>query len=527
MKLKRIVAIMLCVFMILSLAACGNSKKTDTSKEPSETNKVAEDKSTTVEPTKPVSVDLSKQDPVTLTLVLLTDGADYADTAAVDQKVSDLCETALNTKVKIERVSLWDYSTTMNLKLSSGEACDIFESFMNYNTYADNGYLLDLEPYKDLMPDALKLVGDYAQMGYTGGHLYSVTSLKDLATLQGYILRKDWVEETGIDLASVDTMAKFGDLLRAMKKNHPDATPLTNGTTGVGPFLISNMQQKENGGFTMCDIFNTSIGIGLMDPVNSPTVSSVFTTDTYKKSIEFAYQWAKEGLIAKSDISSGAEQVRAGTSGGYAMPYKPGVDIQEKTNCDTEMKLWTPNMNEALATTNNSFAWSVNTNCKYPERAVQLLNYLYTNEECMNLLSWGIEGKDYVFTDKENKIINYPNGVDSSTVGYSLWSKFGVPNTYLQYLLEGSDPDQWNKMDEFNKNAKKSVAFGFAFDSGPVTNEASVVTNIVSEYNNALTSGLMDPSEKYDEFIKKMKDAGLDKVIAEAQKQLDTWLASK
>lgn len=65
------------------------------------------------------------KEPVTLTMVLLTDGADYADTAEVDARVSEICENALNTTVNIERVSLWDYATTMNLKLSSGEPCDL------------------------------------------------------------------------------------------------------------------------------------------------------------------------------------------------------------------------------------------------------------------------------------------------------------------------------------------------------------------------------------------------------------------
>lgn len=465
------------------------------------------------------------KEPVTLTMVLLTDGADYADTDEVDAKVSEICENALNTTLNIERVSLWDYATTMNLKLSSGEPCDLFQGWINYNTYAANGYYLDLEPYKEYMPDILELIGDYVNMGYTGDKLYSVTAVKDLATLQGFIMRKDWVEETGIDLTTVDTMEKFGDLLRAIKANYPEATPITNGTTGVMPYSFTNLIEKEGGGFTMADTLSS--GVVLLDPENSSVVSNTYATETYKKSIELSYEWAKEGLIAKSDISSGAEQVRAGLSGGYAMPYKPGVDIQEKTNCDTEMVLWIPELSEALATTNNNYSWSVNANCKYPERAVELLNFLYTSEECMNLLSWGIEGKDYVFTDKENGIINYPEGVDSSTVNYSLWSKFGVQNTYLQYLLEGSDPDQWEQMHEFNTGGKTSVAFGFAFDSTPVTSEVSAVQNVIDEYGTALGSGLMDPAEKYEEFLQKLDEAGINTIIEEAQRQLDEWLAAK
>lgn len=540
--MKKMCAGLLATMLVVSAAACG---KDDGAKAPAQTGKTTEaanpgesgavgtegngengtSQSGNGDMQGSGSADLSGQDPVTLTMVLLTDGADYADTKAVDQTVSDICEVALNTKLNIERVSLWDYATTMNLKLSSGEPCDLFQGWMNYNTYATNGYFLDLEPYKEYMPDILELIGDYVQMGYTGGHLYSVTAVKDLANLQGFILRKDWVEETGIDLTTVDTYEKFGDLLRAMKKNHPDATPLTSGTTGTAPYGLPTLVEMEGGGFRMAE--QLSNGVGLMDPVNSSEVSNLFKSESFKRGIEFCYEWAKEGLIAKSDISSGAELVRAGQSGGYAMPYKPGVDIQEKTNCDTEMVLWIPPMDEALATTNNGYAWSVNANCEYPERAVQLLNYLYTSEECMNLLSWGIEEKDYVFVDKEKGIIDYPEGVDSSTVNYSLWSKFGVPNTYLQYLLNGSDPEQWVQMDAFNSGAKPSKAFGFAFDESPVASQVAAVKNVTDEYVTALGSGLMDPAEKYEEFLQRLEDAKIQDIIDEAQRQLDAWMSSK
>lgn len=525
--MKKLATGMLAAMLTLSMAACGGqgkeSKAPISSEKETGSGQSGEQESGDSQNTEG-SLDFSQQEPVELTMVLLTDGADYADTAEVDQTVSDICEAALNTKLKIERVSLWDYATTMNLKLSSGESCDLFQGWMNYNTYATNGYFLDLEPYKELMPDIFSLIGDYVQMGYTGEHLYSVTSVKDLANLQGFIMRKDWVDETGIDLATVDSYVKFGELLRAIKENHPEATPLTSGTTGTAPYGLPLLVEEESG-FRMAE--QLSNGVGLMDPVNSPTVSNLYESDSFRRGIEFCYQWAKEGLIAKSDISSGAELVRAGQSGGYAMPYKPGVDIQEKTNCDTEMVLWIPPMDEAIATTNNGYAWSVNANCNYPERAVQLLNYMYTSEECMNLLSWGIEGKDYVFVDKEKGIIDYPEGQDSSTVNYSLWSKFGVPNTYLQYLLNGSDPEQWVRMDEFNSGAKPSVAFGFAFDESPVAGEVAAVKNVTDEYVTALGSGLMDPAEKYQEFLERLEDAGIKKIIDEAQRQLDEWRESK
>ena len=50
---------------------------------------------------------------------------------------------------------------------------------------------------------------------------------------------------------------------------------------------------------------------------------------------------------------------------------------------------------------------------------------------------------------------------------------------------------------------------------------------MVDEYGTALGSGLMDPAEKYDEFLEKLDSAGINAIIEEAQRQLDEWLAAK
>lgn len=524
MKSKKWLALFLIAALsVSSLTGCGAGNNNSSTMDDSGTSS-QESEANGSESAEASEENSTAQELVDLTMILLTDGANYPDTEEVDQAVADIVKTDLSINLSIERVSLWDFSTVMNLKLSSGEPADLLQGWNNYNTYAANGYFLDMEPYKELMPDVLELIGDYVTMGYVGDKLYSVTSVKDLASLQGFIFRKDWVEETGINLEEVTTIDSFGELLRAIKANHPDATPLTSGTIGVAPYGIPGLVPTDDG-FYMAVSF--AAGVGLLDPVNSSEVVNLYAQDYFRDYADACYAWAAEGLIAKSDISSGAEMVRAGTSGGYAMPYKPGVDIQEMTNCDHEMTLWIPPLDRALKITNTTYSWSVNANCAEPERAIQLLNYLYTSEEVMNLLSWGIEGKDYVFVDEENKIIDYPEGVDSASVGYSLWSKFGVPNTYLQYLLDGSDPDQWEQMKEFNDGAAEAVSFGFAFDSEPVINEVSAVQNVIDEYGTALGSGLMNPATKVDEFIERMESAGVQTIIDEAQRQLDEFIAAK
>lgn len=58
-------------------------------------------------------------------------------------------------------------------------------------------------------------------------------------------------------------------------------------------------------------------------------------------------------------------------------------------------------------------------------------------------------------------------------------------------------------------------------------NEITACQNVVTKYQTGLESGILDPDETLAQMNRELKDAGLDTIIAEKQKQLDTWLASQ
>lgn len=46
-------------------------------------------------------------------------------------------------------------------------------------------------------------------------------------------------------------------------------------------------------------------------------------------------------------------------------------------------------------------------NCERPDKAMDFLNLLYENADLANILNYGIEGKDYVYTEGSDRIISY------------------------------------------------------------------------------------------------------------------------
>ena len=60
-----------------------------------------------------------------------------------------------------------------------------------------------------------------------------------------------------------------------------------------------------------------------------------------------------------------------------------------------------------------------------------------------------------------------------------------------------------------------------------VLNEVTACNNVVTKYHNALIGGQLDPSTTIPEFVAELEKAGIDKIIAEKQRQMDEWAANK
>ena len=100
------------------------------------------------------------------------------------------------------------------------------------------------------------------------------------------------------------------------------------------------------------------------------------------------------------------------------------------------------------------------------------------------------------------------------------------PNQRITPVWEGNEADLWEQLEEFNTTGAVSPAMGFSWDSSSVQNQVTSVNNVISEYNNALRWGTMDPSN-IDQLNADLEAAGINEIVAEKQRQLDEFLASK
>ena len=60
-----------------------------------------------------------------------------------------------------------------------------------------------------------------------------------------------------------------------------------------------------------------------------------------------------------------------------------------------------------------------------------------------------------------------------------------------------------------------------------VKSEIAALDSVLAEYRLGLENGELDPEEYLPKFIQALREAGIEKVIAEKQRQLDSWVAEK
>jgi len=439
------------------------------------------------------------------------------DIKLVQDEINKISKVKIKAKVKLTPINIGNYVQQMNLMLSSNEKADLMlvTSFFGYTSQVAKGQLLPLDDLVDKYGQDIKKVmdPDYLNAAKVSGKMYAVPTLRDMAGAPGINMRKDLVDKYHINVSNIKTLDDVESILKTIKENEQGVTPIVPFQPGAQPTVVYNW----------FDPLGDSMGV-LPNYDNNLKVVDLYETDEYGQFVKEMRKWYEEGLTLKNattNVDPGTALVKSNAGFSYFSPQKPGIALQESQN--TNMPMVTTSLLKPVTTTSavTTMMWGIPQSSKVPEAAMKFLNLMYADKDIVNLLSWGIEGKHY--EKVSDNVIKYPDGVYAGNNGYNLNMSFAMGNSFLSYVFEGNDPNLWNQTAEFNKNAIKSKALGFNFDSSPVKTEVTAVSNVVSKYALGLEYGILDPDKSLPEFIKGLKAAGIDKIIAEKQKQLDKW----
>jgi putative aldouronate transport system substrate-binding protein len=151
---------------------------------------------------------------------------------------------------------------------------------------------------------------------------------------------------------------------------------------------------------------------------------------------------------------------------------------------------------------------------------MKLLNLMHTDAKLINMMLYGVEGTNWTL-DPDGRVNVIDDGWIKYHPGAWVWADITI-----QYVTNKEDPEKNKLLIDYAKDAFPEPSLGFRFRPEPVAAEMAALQAVVDGSSRALMTGYVDPTTELLKFIQSMKDAGLDKVLAEVQTQYAAWKAA-
>lgn len=441
-----------------------------------------------------------------------------AEEQAVYDEFNKLVEEAIGTTVEIRvQGKFGEYRDTMPLVLASGEYLDLVWTSTWSNNFFQNaydGYYMGLdELLQEHGQDILADIGDQLEATRVNGEIRAVWSQQIAANTAVVEARMDIVDKYGFDMSQVDSFADLEPILREVRDNEPELIPF--GPTDQ-PFVAGRFYH----GFAHLGVLPKAIGVRA--DAENPQVLNMIDTPEFREWCELMWEWNQKGYIPADSLTYTKDQWNQ-LETNHKIVFKPHNVFNPQTAVSTTDGITTQAfpLGESVTNTSNILTTlnAVSARSTQPEKAVEFLNFLWTNPEAYNLLVWGIEGRHHESTG--------PNRIDPITdSGYYTNVPWVFGNTFQSKLLPNQSNDLFDEVREINANSRKVATLGFSPNIDEIKTLVASVSAVLDQYLIPVSGGYVNPDEKIPEFIAAMEQAGVNELIAALQGQLDDWRAS-
>lgn len=532
---KKVLASILVASMMMSMAACG-SKEEPASNE-NGGNEPAPAGTETGDDSADAASDL---EPVTLKMYL--HGSNVTDDSAVMEEVNAYLQEKINVTLEPIWGTWGDFDDNSVLALQGGDDVDIYFTCSwskdEYNRFARDGYWVRLDdPENNLieqyasdlwaeLPDVLKSGATIP--GDQGTGIYAVPGYKDIATQNCWDVNVTRLKEMGHSIDEFQTIDYYSDEFKNLLQEAKDKYG-----ADFYPLLIEGAVLERM--VTNTIIVTGDSGSGnfmsyYLDPTDVTKPSSYgneilnkFATPEFEKFAKKTREYFEAGFINPADANpTTANENRTAKQGlgEYLIgtqSYSLGYELQASQERNIEVAMVPCTAPYVDTTSSQGAMMAIAANSANPERAMMFLNLLNTDPKLMTMLNYGIEGIHYnlvdgcvEFTDERENYVPWTNGMGNVTI---------LPPTVEQ------GKGFWDDFKAYYGEAEAVPVVGFVFDATPVETEMAAVSNVVAEYMLSLCTGSVNPDEKLPEFLKKLEENGVQKVIDEANAQLTAYLA--
>ncbi len=442
-------------------------------------------------------------------------GSVQKETQAISDAISAITKARIGATVKLVPVDWGAFDQRMNLTFGAGEKCDIVFTAPWINNFYRNVAQGNLLPLDDLLQKSPRLFRTLSpslwEAARVDGNIYAVINQQLFPKMWGFMVTKTFADKYNFNPATIKRYEDLEPFLATIKQNEPGVIPFHGGS-------IFDPGRPELMGWD--PIANQGVAVRYNDP--NLKVFNVFETPEMVRYVNLARKWYQAGYLTPQGTNQADYEatIKAGKAAALLNQWRPdqGPSMKARFGVDVVGQ----NLSPVFVATSSINA-TMNGICKTstnPEKAMQFLELLNTDRNLFNLLSKGLEGRHYTFANKAKGIITPIAGS-----GYAPGTDWMFGNAFNAFQVNEADVTANRQGQNINRTAKASVALGFNMDIENVKTEIAQLDAVIKEYGGPLFGGAVDPATGIPELQRQVKAAGLDKVIAEAQKQLDAWKA--
>lgn len=463
-----------------------------------------------------ISAAVQEREFPTIHLVMFDDQKP-TDEELVEEALSKITMERLGVRVDIDTMNSMEYSSEYTLFLSSNPDIDLIAMINGADVMANLVSMDLLLPLEELVqehgPSIQDALGNALQTGFYRQHLYGIPSIRQFGNLYGIVLLREEASQCGIDSSDITSFEDLDEVFARVHAAMPTLTILSpyNRSWGLANYM------------TFVDsLGDDSSGVLLNGGLSDLTVVNYFETEEYFNALKKIREWYCLGYIDPNVLllqDSGPTLMNRGESFSCF-----NLIMLENDQKNPESSRCLIPLSQPLATTNSSqrLLWGVPSTCRYPQKTVELLNLMYSDPEVVNLLQFGIEGTHY--TILEDGTMLHEQYTTGESGYYRPYAQAGNLELLLTAKSLGTDFPQ--RLQKLKSETRVSRAYGFVFDKTPVESELSAIETVLNTYRIPLELGCVDPETELPNMLRELKEAGIDKVIREKQRQLNLWATS-
>ena len=547
---KKALCLLLAMIMVLSILAGCTSKPAETPDTPATSEPAADNTANTPEEQPAEQPEEPALEQKTIQL-MITGAGKQANSDKVWAAFNEqLQQYVPNTTVEFIDVSFDEYSEKFSQVLASGEGVDLAWTgwLINKPQNIADGNLMPLD---DLLAEygqgIVDILGENVveiHRNAADGKLYYLPSWQGLCGE-----RRGWLVVTEIAELAGDTWIEDTEAaLNKWRNNYSEDTEAFQAVLDQATKYLAAAKEagKLGAGINTGRVFgwsmyngtrsNPGVGgseIGIPFEDNTFTVIDGVASEHYKLYAKTMADWYKEGYI-RSDIMSVDTSTLTTPKNGeitdttYVFscdPYLTEAD-QEAAIADAGMDMtYLPIEENAYLILGGDTSYAIPYCADEPERAMMVLNAIYSQPDLYNTLIYGIEGEDYTKNADGTITTSYVGASPTADDSYGI-QRWIIGSCKNALINNGTDPNYYADLEALEETARVNPFLNFTFDRTNVEGICASILNVYYEYGPQIDNGVAGDNweELYNNYMAARKDAGIEELVTEFQNQLNAYI---